>query len=127
MRWGSTLSRKPDAAAAFSEAAGSLDERLDGSPPGLLLVFASPHHVQDLGDLGRLAARRYPGALLAGCTGRGVIGDAHEAEEGPALSLTGALLPGVELFGVHVEMTSLPGPDARAGAWRALTGVTPEA
>lgn len=125
MRWGSTLSRKPDAAAAFSEAAGWLDERLGGSPPDLLLVFASPHHVQDLGDLDRLAARRYPGALLAGCTGRGVIGDAHEAEDGPALSLTGALLPGVELSGVHLEMTSLPGPEAGNGAWRALTGAAP--
>ena len=127
MRWGSTLSRKPDAAAAFSEAAGSLDERLGGPAPDLLLVFASPHHVQDFGELGRLAASRYPGALLAGCTGRGVIGDAHEAEEGPALSLTGALLPGVEFSGVHVEMTSLPEPNAWAAAWRGLTGVSPEA
>lgn len=126
MRWGSTLSRKPDAAAAFSEAAGWLDERLGGFPPDLLLAFASPHHIQDLGDLGRLAARRYPGALLAGCTGRGVIGDAHEAEDGPALSLTGALLPGVELSGVHLEMASLPGPDAGNGAWRALTGAAAE-
>jgi small ligand-binding sensory domain FIST len=127
MLWGSTLSRIPDAAAAFSEAARALDERLGGTRPDLLLVFASPHHAQDFDELSRLAARRYPDALLAGCTGRGVIGDAHEAEEGPALSVTGATLPGVECSGVHVEMTTLPGPDERGGAWRALTGVAPGA
>jgi small ligand-binding sensory domain FIST len=127
MRWGSTLSRRPDAAAAFSEAAGTLDDRLGGAGPDLLLVFASPHHVQDFDDLGRLAARRYPGAVIAGCTGRGVIGDGHEAEQGPALSLTGARLPGVACAAVHVEMTSLPDPGAWGGPWRALTGVDPGA
>jgi small ligand-binding sensory domain FIST len=127
MRWGSTLSRRPDAAAAFSEAAGALDDRLGGPGPDLLLVFTSPHHVQDLDDLGRRAARRYPGAVIVGCTGRGVIGDGHEAEQGPALSLTGALLPGVACTAVHVEMTSLPDPGAWGGPWRALTGVAPEA
>ena len=127
MRWGSTLSRKPDAAAAFSEAAGALDGQLEGAAPDLLLAFASPHHVQDFDALSRMAARRYPDALLAGCTGRGVIGGAHEAEEGPALSLTGAWLPGVDCSAVHVEMTALPGSDARGSAWRALTGVAPGA
>jgi small ligand-binding sensory domain FIST len=125
MRWGSSLSRKPDAAAAFSEAAAGLEGQLHGESPDLLLVFASPHHVQDLDALSRMVARRFPDALVTGCTGRGVIGGGHEAENGPALSLTGAHLPGVECSAVHVEMTALPGPDARGGAWRTLTGVSP--
>jgi small ligand-binding sensory domain FIST len=125
MRWGSSLSRKPDAAAALSEAATALEGQLDGESPDLLLCFASPHHVQDLDALSRMAARRFPDALVIGCTGRGVIGGGHEAEDGPALSLTGAHLPGVECSAVHVEMTALPAPDARAGAWRALTGASP--
>jgi small ligand-binding sensory domain FIST len=125
MRWGSSLSRKPDAVAAFSEAAAAVEAQLDGATPDLLLVFASPHHVQDLDAVARLAARRFPDALVTGCTGRGVIGGAREAEDGPAVSLTGAHLPGVERSAVHVEMTALPDPDARGNAWRALTGVAP--
>jgi small ligand-binding sensory domain FIST len=125
MRWGSSLSRKPDAAAAFSEAAAGLEVQLDGESPDLLLCFASPHHVQDFEALSRMAAHRFPDALVTGCTGRGVIGGGHEAEDGPALSLTGAHLPGVECSAVHVEMTALPGPAAGAGAWRALTGASP--
>jgi len=125
MRFASTLSRKPDPAGAFSEAAAGLDERLGAGRPDLLLAFASPHHTQDLEGLSALAARRYPGALLVGCTGRGVIGDAREAEEGPALSLTGAVLPGVECRGFHLEMASLPDPGAGAAAWRDLAGLDP--
>jgi small ligand-binding sensory domain FIST len=125
MRWGSILSRKPDAVAAFTEAAGALELQLGRESPDLLLVFASPHHVQDLGAVCHLAAQRFPGALLAGCTGRGVIGGAHEAEDGPALSLTAARLPGVECSALHLEMTSLPAPEARGSAWRALLGLAP--
>jgi small ligand-binding sensory domain FIST len=127
MRWASTLSRKPDAAAAFSEAASALEDRLGGEVPHLLLAFASPHHLQDADALSRLAAQRFPGALLAGCSGRGVIGDGHEAEDGPALSLTGAFLPGVACSAVHVEMSTLPDADAHGDVWTSLAGVAPEA
>jgi small ligand-binding sensory domain FIST len=125
MRWASTLSRRPDPAGAFAEAAEALDERLGGERPDLILAFASPHHTQDCDGISARASHRYPEALLAGCTGRGVIGDAREAEEGPALSLTGAVLPGVERKGFHVEMGSLPDPDAGAPAWQDLAGIDP--
>jgi small ligand-binding sensory domain FIST len=125
MRWASTLSRRPDAAGAFSEAAAALDERLVGARPDLLLAFASPHHLQDLEGLSARASVRYPDALLAGCTGGGVIGDAREVEEGPALSLTAAVLPGVERRGFHVGMASLPDPGAEAAAWREMAGLDP--
>jgi len=125
MRWASTLSRRPDAAAALAEASAELEARLGGAAPDLLLAFASPHHTQDLEAVGALAARRHPRALVAGCSGRGVIGDAHEAEEGPALSLTGAVLPGVSRRGVHLEMASLPDPETGPEAWRELAGVDP--
>jgi small ligand-binding sensory domain FIST len=125
MRWASALSRRPDPAGSFAEAAEALDRRLGGERPDLLLAFASPHHTQDLDAISRLATRRYPGALLCGCSGRGVIGDAREAEEGPALSLTGAALPGVERRGLHVRMESLPDPGAGPPAWRDLLGVDP--
>ncbi len=126
MKWASTLSRRPDAATAFTEAAEALERQLGGQAPDLLLAFASPDHAAECGRMAALARRRFPTALLVGCTAGGVIGDAHEVEEGPALSLTAAALPGVAVAGFHVEMTSLPAPEAGAAAWRAVAGGTPE-
>ena len=127
MRWASTLSREPDLAGAFAEAVDRLDDRLGGARPDLLLAFASPHHAERLERIAELARGRFPAALLAGCTGAGVIGGGHEVEEGPALSLTAAALPGVALSAFHVDMTSLPPPEAGAAAWGPLLGLSPEA
>jgi len=127
MRWASSLSRRPDPEGAFDEAIRFLEAGLDGEPPDLLLAFASPHHAQDLPDLARLARSRHPGALLAGCTGRGVIGGAREAEEGPALSITGAVLPGVACRGFHLEMAGLPDPDTGSADWHRIAGTGPRA
>jgi small ligand-binding sensory domain FIST len=125
MRWASSLSRRPDLAGAFAEAAEAVEAGMGGERPDLLLAFASPHHAQDLDYLPGLAGGRTPGALLVGCTGSGVIGDAREAEDGPALSLTGAWLPGVACRGFHVEMASLPDPDTGAASWHGLAGIGP--
>jgi small ligand-binding sensory domain FIST len=127
MRWASSLSRGSTTAKAFSEAALSLEQRLGGSAPDLLLVFSSREHAGEYDRIAALAARRFPAALVAGCTAAGVIGDAHEAEEGPALSLTAAVLPGVALSAFHLDMTSLPPADGGARAWRATVGAAPDA
>jgi small ligand-binding sensory domain FIST len=127
MRWASALSRRPDPNGAFAEAMEQVEAGLGGEAPDLLLLFASPHHAQDFASLPVRAAERHPGALLAGCTGSGVIGNAREAEEGPALSLTGASLPGVACNGFHVEMSSLPDPDNGVASWHELAGIGPRA
>lgn len=126
MKWASALSRRADAAGAFAEAAHALEERLSGKAVDLLLAFVSPHHAGKCDQLAAFARRRFPTALLVGCTGGGVIGDAHEAEDGPALSLTAASLPGVALSGFHVEMTSMP-PPHETNAWSAIVGLVLQA
>jgi len=126
MRWASALSRKPEADEALAEAAGSLERDLGGLPADLLLAFVSAHHLPAAERLGTGLVRRFPGALLAGCSAGGVIGAAREAEEGPALSLTAAALPGVTLSAFHAETSGLPEPGDRA-AWRRLAGVDPGA
>jgi small ligand-binding sensory domain FIST len=125
MRWGSALSHLPAPEAAFEEAAAALEGQLQGAVPDLLLAFASAEHAGAFPRLAALAARRFPKALLCGCTAGGVIGGAREAESGPALSLTAARLPGVELAGFHSELSGLPGPGADA-AWRDLVGRAPQ-
>jgi len=126
MRWASTLSRRPDAADAFAESAEAVRPQLGSEEPDLLLAFASPDHAAALERIAALARRRFPAAVLVGCTGGGVIGGAREAEEGPALSLTAAVLPGVGVSGFHLDMTSLPPAEAGPAAWRAIAGAAPE-
>jgi small ligand-binding sensory domain FIST len=125
MRWASTLSREADVSAAFAEGAKHLEQQLDGSAPDLLLVFASPDHAAGWERIAALGAKRFPGALLAGCTASGVIGGAREVEEGSALSLTAATLPGVELSGFRVEPGAPPGGGGARG-WREVVGRHPE-
>jgi small ligand-binding sensory domain FIST len=125
MQWASALSRRPDTSGSFAETMEAVEAGLGGRVPDLLLAFASPHHAQDFTILAELAAERHPGALLVGCTGSGVIGNAREAEEGPALSLTGAWLPGVACNGFHVGMSSLPDPETGAASWHDRVGLGP--
>lgn len=122
MKWGSALSRDEDAEGAFAEAAAAVERHLGGGRATLAVIFASPHHAGAFQRLASLAAERFPGALLVGCEGSGIIGGGREAEEGPALSLTAAALPAVDLSGFHLDMTRLPAPDAGPAAWRAATG-----
>jgi small ligand-binding sensory domain FIST len=127
MKWASSLSRGPTTAEAFAEAAKALEEQLGGSTPDLLLAFTSSEHAGEYPRIAELAQRRFPAALVAGCTAAGVIGDAHEAEDGPALSLTAAVLPGVTLSAFHLDMTSLPPAEGGSPAWHAIVGATPAA
>lgn len=122
MKWGSALSRAETAGRAFAEAAEVVERQLGGSPANLVVVFASPHHSDSFQRVASLAAGRFPRALVAGCSGLGVIGGAREAERGPGLSLTAGALPAVELSGFHLDMTRLPPPDAGLPGWRAATG-----
>ncbi len=125
MRWASTLSREADAAAAFDDAAVGIEQQLDGGDPDLLLAFTSPEHAPACEQVLDRAASRFPRALVVGCTAGGVIGGAREAEEGPALSLTAAALPGATLSAFRVEPGRRGGGDATD--WRARIGCPPEA
>jgi small ligand-binding sensory domain FIST len=123
MRWASTLSRAAGAADAFAEAADAVLAQLEGAAPDLLLVFASPHHAGGCDAVARLAAQRFPRALLVGCTGGGVIGGAREAEEGAALSLTAAALPGAALAPLRLDPRALREGVPDAAGWRARVGL----
>ncbi len=122
MKWGSALSREEPAERAFSEAARAVERHLGGCRASLLVLFASPHHAGAFQRLASLAAERFTGALVIGCSGSGVIGGGREAEQGAALSVTAAALPAADLSGFPLDMPRLPRPDAGPSAWRAATG-----
>src|SRR5207248_6978180 len=103
MRWASALSQTARLEDAVPETAASIREALGGSGPDLVAAFVSAHHRPAYVRLGELIERQLPGSLVVGCTAFGVIGAGHEVEGQPALSLTAASLPGVDVQPFRVE------------------------
>ncbi|TMA23900.1 MAG: hypothetical protein E6J85_00845 [Deltaproteobacteria bacterium] len=103
MRWASALSQNARLEDAVVETAATIREALSGTSPDLVAAFVSAHHRPAYVRLGELIQRQLPGSLVLGCTAFGVIGDGHEVEGEPALSLTAASLPGVDLQTLRVE------------------------
>ncbi len=127
MRWASAISQERATAEAIGEAAEILSAELDGAAPDLVLAFVSPHHSAAYERVPEMVAAELPGALLCGCTGGGIIGSGHEVERGPALSLTAASLPGVELTPLYFSADAGDEGDGDdAALWRRRAGVAAE-
>jgi len=121
MRWASALSQKARLEDAVVEAATSIREALGEVSPDLVAAFVSAHHRPHYVRLGELIRRELPGSFVLGCTAFGVIGAGREVEGEPALSLTAASLPGVELQPFRVE--ELPDAEATAEELREQFGI----
>src|SRR2546421_3508585 len=124
MRWASALSGKEQAEEAVAEAAGEVRRGLAGAAAHLVVAFVSPHHLDASARLPALLETALPGALLAGCSGSGIIGAGHEVEDAPALSLTAASMPGLGLTPFHLDHRDLP-ESADAAEWRDTIDVDP--
>ena len=122
MRWRSSLSREGSLDACLDECLSALEIQPE-NPPGFLAVFVAPEFERGYERLRERLQRSCPGAVLFGCSARGLIGDGQEAEFVAGLSLTAGWLPGVTLREFHLERESLPGLDAPPEEWRqALVG-----
>lgn len=111
MKWGSGLSVHSETAVAISEAADYARRGLDGQSADLVVVFAAPQHERAFVRLPSLIQAEFPGALVFGCSGGGIIGGhdrAREIEGEAALSITAASLPGVRLVPFHFELDQEP-------------------
>ena len=102
------LSEHPNGAVATGDVVGRVLEGLGDpdEPPDLAMVFVTPVHAPDLGDIAAtIEATLEPGALL-GCAAVSVVGGEREVERGPAVSLwagrTGAVTP------FHLTVASSP-------------------
>jgi len=121
MRWASALSQKARLEYAVVEAATSIREALGEVSPDLVAAFVSAHHRPHYVRLAEIIRRELPGSFVLGCTAFGVIGAGREVEGEPALSLTAASLPGVELQPFRVE--ELPDTEATAEELREQFGI----
>jgi small ligand-binding sensory domain FIST len=97
MRWAEAHSTHEDPAAATTEAAQTLRERLGVGPVDLLLVFVTAPFVPAMEAIAAGLRERLGAACIAGGSGAAVITSANEIEEAPAIALLGARLPGVRV------------------------------
>ena len=117
MQWATAISQAARIEDAIDEALDTIAGDLGGREPDLIAAFASPDYVSHASRLPPHVTERHPGAVLIGCSARGVIGGGREIEHERALSLTAAVLPGVTITPFHLEDD--------AATWRARIGVNP--
>lgn len=123
MKWASAIATSGSWKAALDEVVSGIEATLGDARPDLLLLFAST----DLAAVGdEIPARlhaRFPGAVIVGSSGAGVIGAGHEEEDLPALALVAAHLPGVQLSTFQIGTLGLPAPSATPQEWHTTLGI----
>lgn len=119
-RFGDGLAVGPDLEGAAEVAVGQALAALDGATPDLMCVFVAPGpgHTADQAGAAGVRAMELAGAGTAiGATAGGVIGDGRGEENGPAVAVWAATLPGTrirpyrleaERSGDGVQVTGLP-------------------
>jgi small ligand-binding sensory domain FIST len=120
-RFAAALSEHPVASHAVGEVAGEILEAFGGDEPDLLVCFASPHFVGTMDDL-TFALRNLldPGVML-GASAVSIVGGAREVEDGPALSVFAASLPGARVTPVALGIERAP-DGATITGWPDLDG-----
>lgn len=102
------LSQHPFATQATGEVAGSVLEQLDADAAGLVVCFASPHHVGALEDISTAIRRILEPTVFLGFAASSVIGGAREVEGEPALAVFAASLPSTRIVPVSLQATQTP-------------------
>jgi small ligand-binding sensory domain FIST len=97
MRWAAAIATDAHLDDALANAADEVSEALGGARADLVLAFVTDHHAQRFGRIAAEISRRFPNALLCGCTAGGAIGGGLEVEHQAAISLTAASLPDVRV------------------------------
>ncbi|WP_318528431.1 FIST signal transduction protein [Plectonema radiosum] len=127
MQWANALSTRPSLEAAVADVVQRAVSSLT-APADLGLVFISSAFTSEYSRLLPLLAEKLSVRVLIGCSGGGVIGttmegQTQELEASPALSLTLAHLPGVNIQPFHIVAEELPDLDGPPNAWVDFVGV----
>lgn len=127
MQWANALSTRPSLETAIKEVAETAQKLLQG-PADLGVIFISSAFGSEYSRLMPLLQEQLPGINIVGCGGGSIIGinqegEAQEVEQKPAISLSLARLPGVEVKSFHISAEELPDLDSSPDAWIDLVGV----
>ena len=123
MKWASAISELSTLREALEQCAASIRDQL-GEAPQLAVAFVSPHYQPDYASVGPMLSELLGAEHTFGCSGGGIIGAGLEVEQRPALSVTAAALPGVDIEAFHLDGDKLPDLDAGPDKWTELLGVS---
>ncbi len=103
MQWTSAISVDSDPERACQEIVDTIKQNLGVTQPDLLVVYVSSalrvHYLR----IPALLRQAFPAAICFGCSGGGVVGGGVEVEDGAAIAVTAASLPGVGLHPFHLR------------------------
>ncbi|AKG23686.1 FIST signal transduction protein [Calothrix sp. 336/3] len=127
MQWANALSNRPSLEAAVTDVVERAVKSL-AAPADLGIVFISSAFTSEYSRLLPLLAEKLNVPVLLGCSGGGIVGttlggETQELEAEPALSLTLAHLPGVNIHPFYLEADDLPDLDSSPDNWVNLIGV----
>jgi small ligand-binding sensory domain FIST len=130
IQWINGLSTRPSLEAAVTEVVAKVKQSLSGTPD-LGIVFISSAYGSEYPRLIPLILEQLPIKVIIGCDGGGVVGmssstQAQEVEQNPALSLTVAHLPQIEVHPFYIRVQDIPDLDSPPSAWINLIGIPPE-
>ncbi|PSN11834.1 hypothetical protein C7271_24150, partial [filamentous cyanobacterium CCP5] len=129
LRWASAISTRASLEAAVEEVVTALKPQFQqpNQAIDLGLVFISSAFGSEFSRLLPLLHEALDIPRLIGCSGGGVVGmmadDPMEVEGEPALSLSLATLPGVEVQSFHLSGEDLPDLDSPPDRWIEMVGV----
>ncbi len=101
MQFASTVRTDRSPSEAVSGLIDDLREAL--GEPDLVVVFCTGHHAPSKSGCIRTLQQAFPGAVVIGSLGAGVLGEGMEYEGVAAIAALGAVLPGVELRPFHLD------------------------
>lgn len=130
MQWVSAISTRPSLESAIKEVVEQTQTKLTGQAD-LALVFISSAFASEYSRLMPLLQEQLSVSAIIGCAGGGIIGmdsegQPQEVEGMPALSLSLAHLPDVNVKTFHVLGEDLPDLDSPPDTWIQLLGVPAE-
>ncbi|MCT7952462.1 FIST C-terminal domain-containing protein [Ancylothrix sp. C2] len=128
-KWTNAISKRASLEAAVKEVVEQAHCGLD-EPADLAMVFISSAFASEYSRLMPLLREQLKARAIIGCSGGGITGtnsgEATEEIEGePALSLTVAQLPGVNIQTFHINGQGLPDLDGPPGPWVEMLQVNP--
>ena len=126
MKWASAISEQKNLADAIDECATKVREQLGDLAADLAVTFISPHYRPEYDRAPELLRQQLGSPRVFGCSGGGIIGNGLEVEQRPAVSVTAASLPDVQMTEFHLGGDSLPDLDASPQAWQDLVKVEAE-
>lgn len=125
MKWASSISEKTSLEDAAKECISNVQTQMSDEAIHLAVIFVSPHYQADYDSVPDLVRQGLGPVVVLGCSGGGIIGDGQEVEQRPAVSITVASLPGVEIVPFHLDGDNLPDLDAPPLAWEEAVNVSP--